>query len=263
MKKNKIKALLIDIETAPLLSYTWGIWDQTVGLNQIKQDWHILSFAAKWLDDPPSKIIYADQSNVKDISNDKKLLEKVWKLLDSADIVITQNGVSFDIKKLNARFVLNGLPPPSSFKNIDTKRIASKKFAFTSNKLEYLTNKLCVRYKKLVGNRKFSGFSLWTACLAGKKEAWKEMKKYNIYDVLSLEELYKKLIPWDNSINFSLYNDSEKHICSCGSTSFTKNGFKYTSMGKFQRFVCKSCGSESRSRENLFSKEKRKSLRLG
>ena len=43
------KILCFDIETLPLESYTWGLFDQNVGLNQIKTDWAALSIAAKWL----------------------------------------------------------------------------------------------------------------------------------------------------------------------------------------------------------------------
>src|SRR5271165_295676 len=173
-KKNSPRVLLFDIETAPILARVWGIWDQTVGLNQIVTDWHLLSWSAKWLDD--KKIMYQDQRNAKDITNDKKLLERLWHLLDEADIVITQNGKSFDQKKVNARFILNGMSPPSTYKHIDTKRLATKHFGFTSNKLEFLTDKLCTKNKKLT-KRKFSGFSLWTACLAGNKAAWAEMQR--------------------------------------------------------------------------------------
>lgn len=261
-EKNKgPKVLLLDIETAPLLSYTWGIWDQNIGLNQIKSDWHVLAWAAKWLGDPPSKIMYADQRNAKDIEDDSKILKGIWKLMDEADIIITQNGISFDIKKLNARFILNGMKPPSSSKQVDTKRIASKKFGFTSNKLEYLTDKLCTKYKK-IKHAEFGGFELWKQCLAGNIKAWKEMEKYNKYDVLSLEELYLKLQPWDNSINYNLYVDTESAVCSCGSTSFHKNGYAYTSRGKFQRYSCKSCGAEVKGSNNLFSTNKKKSIRV-
>jgi hypothetical protein len=103
---------------------------------------------------------------------------------------------------------------------------------------------------------------MWKECLAGNVEAWKEMEHYNKFDVLALEELYTKLIPWDNSINFNLYHDSEDHVCKCGSTSFIKNGFYYTSSGKYQKHKCKQCGAEHRDKENLFSKEKRASLKM-
>jgi RNase_H superfamily len=262
-KKEKVgpKILIFDIETSPLISYTWGIWDQNVGLNQIKEDWYVLAWSAKWLDDPPSQIMYQDQRNQKDISNDKKLMESIWVLLDAADIVITQNGKAFDVKKLNTRFVLHGMEPPSSYRHIDTKQLASKHFAFTSNKLEYMTSKLCTKYKKL-SHKKFPGFSLWTECLKGNEDAWNEMEKYNKYDVLSLEELYHKLAPWDNSINFGVYTDEVEQKCSCGSEKeLQKKGYAYTAAGKYQRFKCLDCGKQYQNKQNLLSLEKRKELK--
>lgn len=263
MKINKPKILVFDIETSPLITYTWGLFDQNIALNQIKEDWHVLSYAAKWLDDPPNKTMYKDQRGKKDISNDKDMLKGIWKLLDEADVVITQNGISFDSKKLNARFMIHGLGRPSPYKHIDTLKIAKKHFAFTSNKLEYMTDKLCVKYKKLTDERKFGGFSLWKECLKDNIKAWKEMERYNKYDVLSLEELYHKLQPWDNSVNLSSFHDSEQFTCNCGSTKFHKRGITVTSTGKFQRYQCQNCGKWHRSKVNLTTKEKRKAGLVG
>lgn len=256
------KVLLFDIETAPILGYVWSLWRNDVGLNQIESDWHILSWAAKWLGAPEDEIMYMDQRNAKNVEDDKKILKGLWKLLNEADIVITQNGKAFDQKKVNARFIIHGFQPPSTFKHIDTKLIAQKHFAFTSNRLEYMTDKLCTKYKKLK-HAKFAGFDLWKQCLAGNLEAWQEMEVYNKHDVLSLEELYTKLTPWDDSVNFSLYTDAEEHVCRCGSKELAKAGWHYTSTGKFQRYRCKKCGAETRDRTNQFSKEKRKSLHMG
>jgi hypothetical protein len=153
------------------------------------------------------------------------------------------------------------MKPTSSYKHIDTKIIASKHFGFTSNKLEYMTDKLCVKYKKLK-HKEFPGHEMWTECLAGNPKAWAAMKTYNKYDVLSLEELYHILIPWDNSINFNLYHDEVDHVCKCGSTTFARNGFYYTSAGKYQKHKCKQCGAEIRDKLNLFSKKKRDSLKI-
>lgn len=253
------KVLIFDIETAPMLGYVWGLWDNNVSLNMIHSDWYVLSWSAKWLGDKPEDVMYMDQRNEKNMEDDSRILKAIWKLLDEADVVVTQNGIKFDRKKLNARFVLNGMQPPSSYKHIDTLRIAKKHFAFTSNKLEYMTNKLCKKYKKL-SHAKFSGFEMWKECLAGNVEAWDEMEKYNKYDVLSLEELFYIIEPWDNSINFNLYHNETDHVCKCGSTELVKNGFYYTSAGKFQKYRCKNCGAESRDAQNLFSKEKKKSL---
>jgi len=260
-KVGKPKVLVYDIETAPILGSIWGLWDQNVGLNMISSDWHIMSWSAKWLDAPVTEVMYMDQRHKKNIEDDKDLLKEIWSLLDEADMVITQNGKKFDQKKLNARFILSGMQPPSSYKHIDTLRIAKKHFAFTSNKLAYMTDKLCVKYKKL-SHGKFPGFELWKECMAGNQEAWQEMEDYNRYDVLSLEELYRILIPWDNTFNFNVYNDGNETLCKCGSSSFSKNGFYYTSASKFQKYKCKKCGHETRSKVNLMSKEKRKSLRM-
>jgi hypothetical protein len=257
---NGPKVLLFDIETAPILGYVWSLWRNDIALNQMHSDWYVLSWAAKWLDKP--EVMYMDQRTAKNIENDKEILRHLWNLLDEADIVVTQNGKSFDQKKLFARFVLNGFQPPSTFKHIDTKLLAQKHFGFTSNKLEYMTDRLCTRYKKLK-HKRFPGFELWRACLAGKEAAWKEMEKYNRHDVMALEELYKKLIPWDDSINFSVYHDEPVHICKCGGRSFKKQGWHYTAVGKFQRYRCKSCGAETRDRQNQFSKEKRASIHMG
>lgn len=256
---TKPKVLLLDIELFPMEAYIWSLWQDRVGLNMLKTDWSVLSYAAKWLDE--DKVFYEDVEGQKNLRDDKKILKGVWKLLDEADIVIGHNSISFDIKKLNSRFALNGMGPPSTFRQIDTMRVSKKVFSHTSNKLQYLTDKYCKTYKKLK-HGKFPGFELWEECLKGNKEAFKEMKKYNKYDVLSLEELYKILIPWDTSINFGVYDDG-KHTCSCGSQEFSKNGYHYTNSAKYQRHKCKECGAEYRDKTNLLSKEKKKKAKVG
>ena len=253
----KPKVLVFDIETAPIIGYVWKLWKNDLGLNMIESDWHVMSWSAKWLDS--NNVMYMDQRDSEAIEDDKAILEVIWDLLDQCDIVVTQNGKNFDQKKLNARFIMNGMQPPSSYRHIDTRDIARRHFGFTSNKLEYMTNKLCT--KKKLKHAKFPGFELWKECLAGNIEAWDEMRDYNEMDVLSLEELFWKLIPWDNTVDWNLYHDEERYVCMCGSEEFRKAGFHRTQTGKYQKRVCKNCGMETRDAENLFSKEKRKSLR--
>lgn len=257
-KRSRPRVLVFDIETAPILGYVWQLWDQTVALNQIHSDWYVLAWAAKWVGD--DRVMYMDQRNTKKIEDDSKILKAIWKLLDEADVVITQNGKQFDQKKLNARFILNGFQPPSSYKHIDTKLIAKKHFGFTSNKLEYMSEKLCKKFRKLK-HSKFPGFDLWRECLAGNLEAWNEMEKYNKHDVLALEELWEKLNPWDNTLNFNVFHDSPHNDCKCGG-HYAKNGHYYTDVGKFQRYRCMSCGAEVRGRQNLLGEIKRALLKV-
>ena len=260
MKDGEPKILIVDIESAPIIAHVWGLWDNNVGLNQIVSDWHLLSWSAKWLGDPPNKIMYQDQRDVKDISNDDLLLNSLWDLLNDADIVVGQNSIAFDTKKLNARFLINGYQPPSKYRQLDTKKMASRYFGFTSNKLEYLTDKMCVKYKKLK-HKKFEGHTLWTECLKGNLKAWKEMEKYNKHDVFATEELFIALRPWASDITLHTYTASQNHECDCGSSEFGKNGYYYTTTGKYQKHRCKECGAEYRDSENLLSKEERKNIK--
>lgn len=249
----KPKVLLYDIETAPIQAYTWGIYDQNVGLNQVISDWHLLSWSAKWLD--KKNVMYMDQRKAKDITNDKKILQGLWNLLDEADIVITQNGKVFDQKKVYARFIFHGMSPPSPSKHIDTKQIAKKNFGFTSNGLAHLSAHLGGVPKS--DHAKFPGMELWKECLKGNLAAWREMEKYNKRDVIALEAIYTKLRAWDNSVNINL---TEGGCRSCGSFNYQFRGTETTSTGKYKRFQCTDCGAWGKSSTNLITKEQREQI---
>lgn len=256
---SKPNILVFDIETSPIRANVWGLWDQNIGLNQIDADWGILAWAAKWYGDPVSKVIYMDNSNAKDVRDDKALITGLWKLLDQADIVIAQNGDKFDIKKFNARAVIHGLPPVSPFKSTDTLKESRKVFSFTSHSLEYMSEHLNKKYKKLK-HEKYPGFELWKAILSGDKKAWAEMKVYCIHDVLATEELYQKIQGWIKTQNLACYFDDAQVRCRCGSTNIYKKGFVFTDAGKFQGYKCKDCGKRPKGRINLLATTKKKNL---
>lgn len=233
------KVLVFDVETAPIEAYVWGTRDQNIALNQIKNDWYVIAWAAKWLGEPG--VFYHDQSNVKRLSDDRLLLKSLWYLLDQADIVITQNGTKFDSRKLNARFIMHGMKPPSPYKHLDTYQILSRVADFTSDKLEYYTDKLCKKYKKL-SHKKFPGMELWTECLKGNKKAWAEMKKYNIHDVLATEELYMTVKAWTPQTAPAVFTGLT-NCRVCGSSRLHQRGFVYNRASKFKKAVCLDCGA--------------------
>lgn len=259
---NYPKILTLDIETAPLVSYTWGLFDQNVGLNQIKSDWFILAWAARWYGDPEGKAMYMDNSNAKDIRNDKALVKGIVDLIEEADIVVTQNGEAFDLKKINARAIINKLSPVKVCRSIDILKESRKVFKFTSHKLEYMTSVLNDKYKKLK-HEEYPGFDLWKAILNGDKKAWKVMKSYCIHDVLSTEEAFTKLRGWIKLPNLATYFDISSKQCLCGSSNLIKKGFVYTDTGKYQGYKCLDCGKRPKSRINLLSKDKRANLLKG
>lgn len=237
------KCLVFDIETAPITAYVWDLKDQYVNLNQIVKDWYVLAWAAKWLGTPAKSVMYMDQRGRKNLPNDKKLVTAIWKLLDQADIVITQNGQKFDSQKLNARFIEHGLNPPSPYTHLDTYQILKRTAGFSSHSLEFLTGKLCTKYKKL-SHPKFPGMRLWAECLKGNMAAWDEMKKYNIHDVLSTEELYLKVRAWTPQTAPKVFTQAPMdRVCTvCGSTRLKSYGVRPIGARLYQRLMCLKCG---------------------
>jgi RNase_H superfamily len=252
------KIITLDIETSPIQAFTWGLWKQNIGLNQIIKDWSILAYAAKTLGE--RKVRYMDVADQDDLYDDSLMLHGLWAELDAADIVITQNGKHFDHRKINARLVSMGLPPPSPYKIVDTKIEAAKLAMFTSNKLEWLAAVLTDAPKD--AHTAFPGFTLWRECLNGNPKAWAVMRKYNPKDVIATEKLYLRLRPYIvGHPNVTVYDEDETMRCPrCASPKLEKRGFMTTQVGQYQRYSCKGCGGWARSRYTVNTLEKRQSL---
>jgi len=235
------KILLFDIETAPNLSYVWGKYEQDV--LDVKDHWYMLCFAAKWLD--KKKVLTSSLPDFslykKDPLNDKEVVKKLWELLDEADIVIAHNGDAFDIRKTNARFIKHGLKAPSSYKTIDTLKVARKYFKFDSNKLDDLGHYLNIGRKINTG-----GWALWAGCMKGDMKSWKKMLKYNRRDVILLEEVYLKLRPYmTNHPNINITPEIEDACPTCGSRNLIRRGYHIRKTNKARRYQCNDCGSWS------------------
>jgi DNA polymerase elongation subunit (family B) len=174
----------------------------------------------------------------KDKENDKDLIEDLHALFDEADILIAHNGDRFDIRKANARFIMQGLKPPSPYKSIDTLKAARRFFHFQSNKLDDLGQYLgCGR--KLP----HTGFDLWKRCMAGERGAWKTMREYNMHDVELLERVYEKLKPYiSNHPDLTIYTD-DPGCPTCRSTRVQRRGFLVARKRKYRRYHCQNCGS--------------------
>lgn len=260
MSKNA-NILVLDIETFPIVAYVWGLFDINIPVNMIESDWSVACYSAKWLNNnntvygPHDKVMY----DTVEKKSEKSMLKGIHKLMNEADIVIGQNSKQFDVKKLNARFIHHGFTPASPYKQHDTKLMMGRYFAFTSKKLEYASDELNVKYKKLTHSQ-FPGFSLWKECMANNPKAWKEMITYNVHDVLATEELFNILAPWDKSVRFDIYSDSTEQTCSCGGIKFQKRGTFKQLNGTFQKIQCQTCGKWSSYRTSLLSKEKKVSL---
>lgn len=246
-----MKILLLDIETSPNVAHVWGIWQQNVGLSQLLESSYTMCYSAKWLGDEQ---IYFDSVQK---SEPKSMLEGIHGLLEQADAVVHYNGTKFDMPTLNKEFIIHKMNPPPPIKQIDLLRVVKSQFRFPSNKLDYVAQRLSLGKKK-----DHEGHILWVKCMNGDKKAWKTMEEYNIQDVILLEKLYKKLLPWIKSpINLNIMKDRNGFSCpTCGKNHLVSKGFRYTTVGAYQRYQCKACGAFSADSRSVIPYAKLKHL---
>jgi DNA polymerase elongation subunit (family B)/predicted RNA-binding Zn-ribbon protein involved in translation (DUF1610 family) len=232
-----MKILLLDIETAPNLVHVWGLWNQNVGINQIMAAGYVMCWAAKW---HGSKEVMFDSVYA---STQKRMLKRIHKLLDEADAVVHWNGAKFDIPTLNKEFVSLEMTPPAPYKQIDLLKTARAQFKFPSNKLDYIGQALGLGQKV-----KHSGHELWIRCMAKEPQAWKEMEAYNRQDVILLEKVYERLMPWvKNHPNHGVYDEAGIPVCpNCGHHHLQRRGKERTQCNVYARYQCTNCGKWSR-----------------
>lgn len=237
-----MKILLLDIESSPNTAHVWGLWQQNVSINQLMESSYVLCYAAKWLG---QKDVLFDSVHQ---SRPKTMLKGIHGLLNDADAVVHYNGTKFDIPTLNKEFLLHSFNPPSPYKQIDLLRVVRSNFRFPSNKLDYVAQRLNLGKK-----HEHEGHELWVKCMNGDKDAWKRMEKYNIQDVVLLENLYGHLLPWIKSHpNHNLFSDG--HVCpNCSSSSLQRRGTAISATGTYQRYQCRSCGTWSQSTKSIKS----------
>jgi len=242
------KILLFDLETAPCIMYNWGLFQETTHPKFIRRNWFVLCWSAKWLGKGkmyhsalPDFRGYRPLPSKTQKNIDKKVIKGLWNLLDECDIAIAHNLKSFDKKKANTRFIINGLKPPSHYQMIDTLSVARTEFKFTSNKLEYLAKKLCVTEKIDTG-----GFDLWIGCENGIKKDWDKMQKYCDTDVLALEDVYLKQRPYIKNHPYipSLDNIAICPKAECKGKGTVKDGLRRRMDGIFQKLRCVGCGDQ-------------------
>lgn len=258
------KVLIMDIETAPMLAYLWSLWQHGVSLNAMEHTSYVLCWAAKWLgdDEVMSDALCFDDDYEAGYEDDHRMIEGIWDLLDEADFVVAHNGDKFDIKRLNTRFVLAGMPRPNPYKSIDTLKIVKRCFAFDSNKLEHLLQEFFGYGKDDVG-----GMETWIACLKGDPYAWEKMISYNESDVTKLEELYLKIRHWDHLHPSAATNSQLRDVpvCTvCASTDIVATGHTVsTGVSVFNTHRCNDCGNVMRERSSIVSKSVKQSLLVG
>lgn len=225
-----IKRLYIDIETSLLSVATFSLRnDQYISHDNILEDWHIICAAWKW---EGEEEVFSEKTYT---TNDKKIASALRAAVCEADEIVYHNGTKFDYKKLNARVILNGLPPMTKPRETDTLTQCRKHFAFTSNRLDYIGKVFGL------GGKIHTESGLWLRALKKDRQAIDAMLEYNKRDVTLLEDVFNILKP-HITLGYNPNITSERPVCTqCSGENIQLRGWSYTKTGKFRRFQCNDC----------------------
>lgn len=235
-----MKLLCLDIEVSPAIVYAWDLRvpGGYISPEKIIEPKRLLCFAGKWTDENDVHF-FSEWEDGRE-----EMIRKIWDLLDAADAVLHYYGTNFDIPWLRTEFALLGMPPPSPFAQVDMCKIIKKNFTLLSSSLKSASQAFGT-----VSKLENEGFALWRKVLDGDELARRQMEDYCIGDTFACEDLYKRLLPWipDHPSYAVIDGEDDGRRCpQCGSTSVKPSGYAYTTLSRFERYICGDCGKYSR-----------------
>jgi len=182
-KERKVKRLFFDIETSPNIVFSWNVGRKiNLDVDNIIQERAIICIAYKFEGESKTQCLTWNNGD------DKELLEKFAKVMDSADEVCGHNSDSYDIKWVRARCIFHRIPISSKLNSIDTLKLARKQFRFNSNKLNYISQFLNI------GEKIHTDFDLWkNIVMKNDKSSLQKMSNYCKKDVELLEDVYHEI----------------------------------------------------------------------
>lgn len=225
-RKDDAKILVIDLEWAPALVYTFDMWQSNASPEKIVDHGGMLCFCAHWLGSKEFEFYSLWEHG------QKGMAEQALRLMSEADALVTYNGDKYDIPKLTGEIILADLPPPPVVASIDLIKTV-KKFGLNMNRMAYVAPKLGV------GNKQsHEGFSLWRKVLEGDERARRKMTRYCIQDVRITARLYSRILPFIRNHPKLRTGDG---CPACESTKTQKRGYRHTRYYRVQRNQCQSC----------------------
>ena len=240
---KRLRTLIFDTETAPMLSYIWGLRHQDyIPHGQVVHDSFLICWSAQWRGEtkvhtgiltPTECVAQADQRIVVDLAD----------LIRQADVVVAHNAKGFDVKMLKNRLLLLGLEDVGPVTVLDTLLLARRNFRLASNRLDYLGEVLGVGRKHKTG-----GFDLWRRCYLGEQKALDEMRRYNRQDVVLLGKVLERMLPYLQGVPRLMDGDGTDQNGGCPycGGKVAKDGLYRTGASTFQRVKCTVCGKYSR-----------------
>jgi len=235
LRSSKIKRLYFDIETTPMIVYTWRVgWKLTIPATNIIEDWKIICISYKWEHEDNVKHFVWDKNQC-----DKQMLIDFIKIANQADEMIAHNGDRFDIKKIRTRCTYHRVPMFPNYRSLDTLKKAKSGFSFNSNRLDYIAKFLGVGAKV-----KHEGFDMWVKCIKGDEQALKDMVYYCDGDIVVLEDVFLEMKNYiKHNTHAGVVSGGYKHECpSCGNQDAVLLKNNFTAAGTIKRLMeCDAC----------------------
>jgi predicted PolB exonuclease-like 3'-5' exonuclease len=229
-----VKRLFFDLETSPNVVLSWRLgYKISIGHENLLRERAIICVGYKW-QGGKVKVIGWDQNQ-----SDKSLLEKLSKVIAQADEVVFHNGDRYDMPWVTTRCLFHDLPALPVVPSADTLRWARRKFAFNSNRLDYIAKFLGI------GAKIKTEFGLWKEVLLNNdRSALGKMMLYCAHDVELLEQVWERLSQASPiKTHAGVLDGGEKWSCPrCTSENVFQNQRRVTAKGTVQfSMKCKDC----------------------
>ncbi len=196
-ERTPANILYFDLEVSKSRYYSYGrkVHGEWLRSADLDKEYYIISWAASYLG---SSKVFSGRVTQEQAQNwtDKEILQPLYDLLSSADIIAGHNVDSFDLKKVNTRFLTNGIPPIIGYdgkkkKTLDSLKIARTNFAFEDNGLDGLCKRFGIKGKDKVTDED------WQAIVrTGDEKTLQKVDKYCRGDVRNGKELLMIFLPY-------------------------------------------------------------------
>jgi hypothetical protein len=188
--RTSANILYFDIEVSKSLYFNYGakVHSKYLSTDDLYRSRYIICWSASYLgsDTVWSECVTSEEAQG---WTDARILPRLRELMDAADILAGHNLDLFDVKHVNARLLLNGLEPVIGKKTLDTLKIARSKFAFESNRLDFISQALGFRPKDDIRN------SDWLKIVTtGDAKTLKKVNKYCKGDVVNGKNVMQTLM---------------------------------------------------------------------
>lgn len=244
LRQNDRRILILDIENSPHVTVTFDLKVKGyISPDHILKAGRVISWSAKWLGE--RRIFFGSDYH----TGHQTSIEQAYELVNRADVVVGYNSKSFDMRHLAREWWEAELSPPTPYKDVDLLQVIRQRFAFPSNRLNYISKRIGLGQKV-----EHAGMPLWIACMdipwlhgheGGDPHAWAKMRTYNKQDVRLTEQLYMRLLPWIHNHPHVKNGaaDGNDQVCNkCGSADLVAAGVYTATVHQYQAYRCRTCG---------------------